>query len=108
MSELHWRLLITHHAVQGGPFNGLDLERLAVHARQCGLQAVGQSSWGPTLFGFAPDQAAAGDIAAEIATKSPVNADVLVTESMRGGAQYRMVLDHMVPDRMVSGHPDVT
>jgi beta-RFAP synthase len=36
--------------LQGGPFNGPSLTSWAERMRQAGAAAVGQSSWGPTLF----------------------------------------------------------
>lgn len=44
-------------AVQGGPYNGPLLTRLVQTMRDCGATAVGQSSWGPTLFALLPSEA---------------------------------------------------
>lgn len=41
---------------QGGPYNGPVLTSLVDQIRELGLQGVGQSSWGPTLFAAAPDE----------------------------------------------------
>ncbi len=38
---------------QGGMYNGAAITEAAEPSRASGLSAVGQSSWGPTLFGFA-------------------------------------------------------
>ena len=37
---------------QGGLFSHPDLAHLAAKLRSIGIRAVGQSSWGPTLYGF--------------------------------------------------------
>ncbi|QDU98513.1 GHMP family kinase ATP-binding protein [Lignipirellula cremea] len=44
---------------QGGPYNGPLLNRLVATLQRQGVAGVGQSSWGPTIFGLAPSQAAA-------------------------------------------------
>lgn len=38
---------------QGGLYNGRPVTAAVEAARRAGLRAVGQSSWGPTVFGFA-------------------------------------------------------
>lgn len=44
---------------QGGRFNGPVCELAASEAQAAGLRAVGQSSWGPTIFGFASEDSLA-------------------------------------------------
>jgi beta-ribofuranosylaminobenzene 5'-phosphate synthase len=41
--------------IQGGPFAHPRLAVLAAAMRRCGLVGVGQSSWGPALFGLSAD-----------------------------------------------------
>ena len=41
--------------VQGGPYNGHEIERLVNVVRDFGVPAVGQSSWGPCVFAIAPE-----------------------------------------------------
>lgn len=45
--------------VQGGPYNGAEIASAVDRCRTAGLRAVGQSSWGPCVFGFAQDDASA-------------------------------------------------
>ena len=45
---------------QGGPFASPLLQQWVDAIRRRGVQGVGQSSWGPTLFAFLPDEDAAG------------------------------------------------
>jgi beta-ribofuranosylaminobenzene 5'-phosphate synthase len=52
---------------QGGIYNGETLENAAQLMHQVGLRAVGQSSWGPTLFGFAHDEQTAHQTAHALA-----------------------------------------
>ncbi len=42
--------------IQGGPYNGPRLAALVAEIRALGVHGVGQSSWGPTLFGLVPNQ----------------------------------------------------
>jgi predicted sugar kinase len=46
---------------QGGPFANELLERWVATIRRRGIQGVGQSSWGPTLFAFLADEGSAQD-----------------------------------------------
>ena len=39
-------------SIQGGPYNGLELNERVDWLLQHGARGVGQSSWGPTLFSF--------------------------------------------------------
>lgn len=47
-------------SVQGGPYRNAVIAQAVDGLRRLGVQGAGQSSWGPTVFGFAqdPDQAA--------------------------------------------------
>lgn len=52
---------------QGGLYASPELEAIVEHLRAEGLQGVGQSSWGPTLYGFQPrDEARRGAIASRL------------------------------------------
>jgi beta-ribofuranosylaminobenzene 5'-phosphate synthase len=44
-------------AVQGGPFASEEIGRLVDALRNHGIDGVGQSSWGPTVFGIMPNEA---------------------------------------------------
>lgn len=41
-------------ASQGGAYNGAEVTRLITQLREMGIQGVGQSSWGPTVFACFP------------------------------------------------------
>lgn len=50
-------------AVQGGPYNGPELTRIVELLRERGVEGVGQSSWGPTIFAWAETLSAAQQLA---------------------------------------------
>jgi beta-RFAP synthase len=47
--------------VQGGPYNGAATTRLIADLRGTGLAGVGQSSWGPGVFAWFPNDASAAE-----------------------------------------------
>ncbi len=49
-------------AVQRGPYNGPRCAALVDRVRSLGIQAVGQSSWGPCIFAICPAEAAAEEL----------------------------------------------
>lgn len=76
-------------AVQNGSYSSETSAELAELALRHGLCAVGQSSWGPTVFGFAEDPQRAEQIAAQIRDVSGTNTAVQVTRPNNSGAQFR-------------------
>jgi len=46
-------------SVQGGAYNGAELENLVKHVRAIGVRGVGQSSWGPTIFSICESESSA-------------------------------------------------
>ncbi|QDV25048.1 hypothetical protein [Aureliella helgolandensis] len=77
------------HEVQGGKFNGPEVASAVLQAQRAGLQGVGQSSWGPTIFGFAESKPAAEEIAQRVreSTSEPWKIDVVAPS--RHGARWR-------------------
>ncbi len=60
-------------------------------AQECGLKAVGQSSWGPTVFGFAETASDAERIARQVTEQCSVPiAKWWVTKAMPHGAHFRI------------------
>ena len=57
LTEIQTRVGQGFAPAQGGIFAHPDLEALAADLQAEGLVGVGQSSWGPTLYGFALDSA---------------------------------------------------
>lgn len=64
---------------QGGVFTSKRVEALAHALERAGAVGIGQSSWGPTGFAFAPSEAAARQMAAK------------VRDSIGGGMEIRIV-----------------
>lgn len=52
LEEIQRRVGEGFASAQGGTFAHPSLEAVAAEMRACGLRGVGQSSWGPTLYGF--------------------------------------------------------
>lgn len=57
-------------ARQGGPFNGAALALLVQRIRDLGVEGVGQSSWGPTIFAALPSQSQAEWLRSELASQA--------------------------------------
>jgi beta-ribofuranosylaminobenzene 5'-phosphate synthase len=53
-------------SVQGGPYASAEIAACVETLRGLGVRGVGQSSWGPTVFAFAADQAHAEEIVASM------------------------------------------
>ncbi len=69
---------------QGGPYAGPHVEELVAAVRRTGVKGVGQSSWGPTVFAVAADEAEARTLA--IAIGSGANTRAVVTRPRPTGA----------------------
>lgn len=77
--------------IQGGPYNGPDLERLVESIRACGIRGVGQSSWGPTLFALLPDAAAAEALQRRLTETLPPPLPMMLSTSLNHrGAQVTL------------------
>ncbi len=48
--------------VQGGTYADAGMRELVDHLRSEGIEGVGQSSWGPTIFALLPDEATAAQV----------------------------------------------
>lgn len=72
---------------QGGPYNGPQVAAAVDLCRKAGLRAVGQSSWGPTVFGFACDEECAHRAAAKIRDAS-TGCSIVVASAASSGAQW--------------------
>ncbi len=76
--------------LQGGPYNGPNVTAAVSAARAAGLAAVGQSSWGPAVFGLAENEQQAVAIANRL--REQANSwQITVTRPARAGAQSRPV-----------------
>ena len=79
-------------AGQGGMYNGESVSSAVELAKETGLRAVGQSSWGPTVFGFAENQVQAEQIAAKLTELRPHERwQIRICTPARQGASWRWI-----------------
>lgn len=74
---------------QGGLYNGPAVATAAAQASRAGLYGVGQSSWGPTVFGFCPDEQSAQVIAEQL-RQLPQQYAITIAHPTAHGAQWRV------------------
>lgn len=74
-------------SAQGGLYNGQQLSQTASALSQAGASAVGQSSWGPTIFGFSENPESADEIVSRFNEKPSTQCDVRIIRPARSGAQ---------------------
>lgn len=79
-------------SVQAGRYRNERIASRVALAQRAGLRGVGQSSWGPTVFGFADSDAiaqrAAEALQAELNNES---VEVIITRAAHQGASWRQV-----------------
>jgi predicted sugar kinase len=63
---------------QGGEFAPGASAALIARMRECGAAGVGQSSWGPAVYGIVENEAAAATLAAQVASVVPA-LDLILT-----------------------------
>jgi beta-RFAP synthase len=79
-------------AGQGGMYNGQSVSQAVALAKETGLRAVGQSSWGPTVFGFAEKPSDAERMAATLTAIRPNERwQIRVCTPARQGANWRWI-----------------
>ena len=79
--------------VQAGRYRDTVIAQRVAMASQAGLRGVGQSSWGPTVFGFASERASAERAADQLRSGLGQQAvQVLVTQAAEHGARWRTSL----------------
>ena len=79
-------------AGQGGMYNGKSVSRAVELAKETGLRAVGQSSWGPTVFGFAEHQGEAEQTAIKLTELRPNERwQIRICTPARQGASWRWI-----------------
>jgi beta-RFAP synthase len=73
--------------VQGGLYAGPVAEQMVAFVRSLGVRGVAQSSWGPTVFAVAGDEAQAEELARGLRGRFRLNpTEVLVTGACNRGA----------------------
>jgi beta-ribofuranosylaminobenzene 5'-phosphate synthase len=79
-------------AGQGGMYNGAAVTHAVELARASGLRAVGQSSWGPAVFGFAENPVEATQIATRLTEVRPsAQWQIRICTPARQGASWRWI-----------------
>ena len=76
-SYMHLASLL-FEGVQGGRYNGDRVAAAVAAAQTCGLRGVGQSSWGPTVFGISPTESEAIDATKRLQERYPETRPVIV------------------------------
>ena len=89
-------------AVQGGPFASPEAETLVDWLRENSIHGPGQSSWGPTIFGFAQSQETA-ETALELLARSDLAEgwSASVEEIENSGASVSVVPVQRDPNRRI-------
>lgn len=86
--ELQQRVGQCFASAQGGVFAHPMLEEITRFIRARGVQGVGQSSWGPTLYAVVADEATGQALAAEVARRFGLGeGELLVTAADNEGCQ---------------------
>ncbi|WP_246173799.1 hypothetical protein [Limnoglobus roseus] len=75
------------HLDQGGPYASPAVAELIDELMKWNVRGVGQSSWGPTVFAFAPNEPEAEQLAARLRMRFPNLADLCVTAADNQGVR---------------------
>jgi beta-RFAP synthase len=77
----------THFApAQGGVFTSKRVEALARGLADAGAVGIGQSSWGPTGFAFAPSETAATEMVGAVRKSVPEGIEIRIVHGRNAGA----------------------
>lgn len=88
--EYGWTAGTCFQKVQGGPYVNPQVSELVEALRLLGAVGVGQSSWGPTVFAFAPDDMAADHLCRQLSARfAPETITTLVTRAANTGADVQ-------------------
>jgi len=78
-------------ASQGGPYNGSLLTQIVGAIRETGVEGVGQSSWGPTIFAIVESAESGETLAEELRRRFSFSKDeVWVSNINQGGASIQV------------------
>lgn len=73
-------------SIQGGPYNGSQVAETVRIIRELGVEAVGQSSWGPCVFAVLENQQQANRFVERLATALPDNTQINIRQADNQGA----------------------
>ena len=85
--EFGYRSGMLFQSVQGGPYNGPEIENTIRLIRETGIHATGQSSWGPAVFAVTPDMESAGRLASQLRENVSASTEVIVTRADNSGVR---------------------
>ncbi len=74
-------------SLQGGPYNGPIIDQLVRHIRTLGVEGVGQSSWGPTVYALVADQQQAAELQDALKQYQDAEIDLSLARVNLSGAQ---------------------
>jgi len=88
--ELQQRVGECFAAAQGGIYANPLLERIVHHIRKQGIEGVGQSSWGPTLYAVTESEETAQQLAADVRSRFDLSQrEVFITAADNQGCEVR-------------------
>lgn len=88
--EFNWLAGACFAARQGGPYNGQEIAQLVADLRSLGVEGVGQSSWGPTVFALTPSFSAAQRVVDALRRRyAPADLELQIAAPDNQGAQVR-------------------
>jgi beta-RFAP synthase len=91
--ELQQRVGACFASAQGGVFADPLLERIVRFIREHGVEGVGQSSWGPTLYAVTGDEATARGLADHLRARFDLSErEVMITAADNQGCEVRTSL----------------
>ena len=79
-------------SIQGGPYNGDDVARLVETIRDFGIDATGQSSWGPCVFSICPDVTTAEKLIDSLSRVYGQQCEFITTFADNAGARTKVLI----------------
>lgn len=76
-----------YEAIQDGPYNGSEIQVLVDRIRELGVEAVGQSSWGPCVFAIVGNHKQARNLKQSLTRQYGNTAKISITRANNRGAR---------------------
>jgi beta-RFAP synthase len=71
--------------IQGGPYNGPEVAGMVAQIRETGVQAVGQTSWGPSVYAILDHEERANDLVQRLTKKFGEKIEIIRTRADNQG-----------------------